>query len=121
MKKQSILVIAKVFGGILFVIQMLLFLFYWNWPFQAAGGKKHLPFILLGVSMAGYILTYFNRRIGGTLIIAGGVGLSANFLFANSKGDFGVGLLLLLLIFLPCAVSGLLFLVAGPQHKKFNN
>lgn len=117
MKKQSLLVIAKVFGGILFVIQMLLFLFYWNWPFEAAGGKNYLPFIFLGLSMAGYLITYFKMNFGGMMIILGGLGLTANFLLSNLKGDFNLELLLLLIVFLPCAVSGTLFLIAGSQHK----
>ncbi|MBZ0179770.1 MAG: hypothetical protein K8F36_10795 [Melioribacteraceae bacterium] len=118
MRRESLTATAKIFGGIVFAFQALLFLFYWNWPFQSAEGKNYLPFILLGISMAGYIYTYINRRIGGLIIIAGGIGLSTNFLFANSKGEFGVELVLLLIILLPCVVSGLLFIITGSQPKN---
>ncbi len=71
MKKSSVLVSAKILGGMLFLLQLAMLFVFWNWPLGSGAVRNMLPLYALAVLAAGYPLALYHHRRGALLMLVG--------------------------------------------------
>ncbi|MBZ0201020.1 MAG: hypothetical protein K8H86_14205 [Ignavibacteriaceae bacterium] len=117
---KGLLTTAKILGGIIFAIESLLFFFYWNWPFTAAGGRKYYPFIAIAIYLVGFILALWKGRWGGLLMLISALMLAASPFLYLTSGEVFAKILFITIVCLPPAAAGILFILSANYKSTYN-
>ena len=113
------LITARILGGIIFVLVALLFFFYWNWPFEAAGGRKYYPFIAMAIYLVGYAVALWKGNLGGLIMIASGVMLAFSPFLYLTSGEISPKVWFIVIVCLPPVVAGILFILSSKTKLTF--
>jgi hypothetical protein len=115
---SKLLIVVKVLGGFIFIIQGFLLLLYWNWPFGGPSNRNYLTFIGLVVCMVGYLLALLREMYGGILMICGSILLATGIAVNPTVNSSTTALIFGSIIYSPSIILGALFIISHFNKKR---
>lgn len=116
--KHTLITIARILGGIIFLFFSLIFFFYWNWPFSASGNRNCFPFAAITLYLFGYLVALNKGKWGGVLLILSAVMLSLTPILVSTVNETGIDILIVMIAVLLPLMTGILFILSSNTNTR---